>query len=126
MANPSSAVADDNTRLFSEPPPSAAEVRGNGSDEASFSLETARAALLHLRDSVTSTEFRKLIEGVTDASATETNENSTVSERSETSVSESDVDMEPSTSSDGGSTVRELNEQLLAGEGNTGSVSRPY
>ena len=123
MANPSPAGADDDNRLFSEPPPSAAEVRGNGSDEASFSLETARAALLHLRDSVTSTEFRKLIEGVTDASAIEANENSTVSERSETSVSESDVDMEPSTSSDGGSTVRELNEQLLAGEGNTGSVS---
>ena len=126
MANPSSAGADDYTRLFSEPPPSAAEVRGNGSDEASFSLETARGALLHLRDSISSTEFRKLIEGVTDASATEANENSTVSERSETSVSESDTDMETSTSSDGGSTVRELNEQLLAGEGNTGSVSRPY
>jgi len=43
------------------------------------------------------------------------------SERSETSVS--DTEMDTTTSSDGGSTVRELNEQLLAGEGNTGSVS---
>jgi len=39
----------------------------------------------------------------------------------ETSVS--DTEMDTSTSSDGGSTVRELNEQLLAGEDNTGSVS---
>ena len=35
----------------------------------------------------------------------------------------SDTEMDTSTSSDEGSTVSELNEQLLAGEGNTGSVS---
>jgi len=117
MANPSSAGADGHTQLFSEPPLSAAEVRGNGSNKASFSLETARVALLHLRDSITSTEFRKLIEGVTDATA---ESEAVTSEHSESD--DDDDDTEPSTSSDGGSTVRELNEQLLAGEGNTGSV----
>jgi len=42
------------------------------------------------------------------------------SERSETSVS--DTEMDKSTSSEGGSTVGELNEQLQAGEGNIGIV----
>jgi len=60
---------------------------------------------------------------VTDASTTEANENSRVSERSESETSVSDADMDTTTSSDGGSTVIELNEQLSAGEGNTGSVS---
>ena len=44
------------------------------------------------------------------------------SEHSKTPVSDDD-EMEASTSSDGGSTIKQLNEQLLAGEGNTGSVS---
>jgi len=74
--------------------------RGIGSDEASFSLETARAALLQLRDSVTSVEFLKLTEGVTDTSITEAKEYDTASERPETSVSDGEMD----TSSSGRST----------------------
>jgi len=111
-----SATADEN-RPFSGPPPSAADARGIGN--VLFSLETARAALLQLRDSVTSAEFLKLMEGVADASETEAKEDDTASERSETSVSDGEMDI----SSSGGSTVRELNAQLMAGEENTGSVS---
>jgi len=109
-----SASADED-RPFSGPPLSAADVRGIGN--VSFSLEKARAALLQLRDSVTSAEFLKLIEGVADT--TEAKEDDTASERPDTSVSDGKMD----TSSSGGSTVRELNAQLMAVEGNTGSVS---
>jgi len=54
----------------------AVEVRGTGSNDTSFSLETAKVALLHLRDSITSIEFHKLTEGVTDANTTKANKNS--------------------------------------------------
>ena len=57
---------------------------------------------------------------MTAASTTEAKENSMASERSETSVS--DTEMDKSTSSERGSTVGELNEQLQAGEGNIGIV----
>ena len=119
MAHPTSADAETN-RSFSGPPHSAAEVRGTCSDETCVSLETAKAALLQLRDSITWTEFQKLMEGVADTNTNEANEKSTVSENSETPVIHTEMD---TTSSDVGSTVRELNEQLLPGEGNTGSVS---
>jgi len=68
---------------------------------------------------VTSAEFLKLIEGMADASTTEAKEDDTASERPDTSVSDGEMD----TSSSDGSTVRELNAQLMAVEGNTGSVS---
>jgi len=71
-------------RAFSGPPPSAADARSVGNDEASFSLETARAALLQLRDSITSVEFQKPIEGMTDAGTTEAKEYDTASKRPET------------------------------------------
>ena len=121
MANPSTSAGAEKNRPFSRRPPTAAEVRSTGSNGTLFSLETAKVALLHLRDSITSIEFQKLLEDMRDTNTTKANKNSMASERSETSVIHTEMDT--TTSSGGGSTVRELNEQLLAGEGNTGSVS---
>jgi len=76
MANPSTYADVRENWSFSGPPPSDAEVRGTCSNETSFSLETAKAVLLQLRDSVTSTEFQKLLDGVSDTSTTEAKQSS--------------------------------------------------
>jgi len=128
MANPSSAGADENTRLFSEPPPSSAEVRGNvgsdvpsaaeafGNGSAPFSLETARTVLLQLRDSVSTAEFLRMINGVTDASTADMNDDAS-SVCSHTSAS-SDEEMDATSVS-----VKEVSDQQKAGAGNAGRVS---
>jgi len=77
MANPSTYADVRENWSFSGPPPSDAEVRGTCSNETSFSLETAKAVLLlQLRYSVTSTEFQKLLDGVSDTSTTEAKQSS--------------------------------------------------
>ena len=89
----------------------------------SFSLEIARTALLELRKSVTSADFDRLIDDVTNVNAVDYGSVTPKRPDESTSLSTtssvmSDGDMD-TTSSDGGSTVRELNEQLMSG--NTGN-----
>ena len=94
---------------------------------APSSMEAARAALIQLKESVTSADFDRFISGMMDASTTgqgEAKEAETSEVNVETSTTdEDDEEMDASSSSSDGSTVRDINNQLLAGEGNTGSVS---
>jgi len=120
MAETACTAAAEAVRPFSGPPLPSGVVAHCDEVSPSFSLEIARAALLELRKSVTSADFDKLIDDVTSVNAVDSG--SAISERPDESsvVSESESDGEmDTTSSDGGSTVRELNEQLMSG--NTGN-----
>jgi len=118
MAETACTAAAEAVRPFSGPPLPSGVVAHCDEVSPSFSLEIARAALLELRKSVTSADFDKLIDDVTSVNAVDSE--SVISERPDESsvVSEFDGEMD-TTSSDGGSTVRELNEQLISG--NTGN-----
>jgi len=108
MAENSPATADPNRPLSG--PPLVVEVHDvNG---APFSMEAARAALLQLKESVTSADFDRFISGVMDASTTteqgEAKEAETSDVNVETSTTDDDEEMDASLSSDG-STVRDIN-----------------
>jgi len=123
--NTPSATADPNRPLSGPPVPLVVEAHDvNG---APFSMEAARAALLQLKESVTSADFDRFISGMMDASTTTEQDIAKEAEMSEvnveTSTTDDDEEMDASSSSSDGSTVRDINNQLLAGEGNTGSVS---
>ncbi len=111
--------ARDKNRSFSGPPPS---VAGSSTSEVVVPPAAQLKALLELKES-SPDEFQTIIKcamGAKDNSGAK--ENDTASETSaETSVSNGEMD----TSSDGGSTVRELNRKLEedSGDGNHGSVS---
>jgi len=123
MAETPCTVAAEVVRPFSGPPLRSGIVAHCDELSPSFSLDIARTALLELRKSVTSADFDRLIDDVTNVNAVDSG--SVTPERPDESTSlsttssvVSDGEMD-TTSSDGGSTVRELNEQLMSG--NTGN-----
>jgi len=72
MAENTAATADPNRPLSGPPVPLVMEAHDvNG---APFSMEAARAALLQLKESVTSTDFDRFISGMMDASTTDQGE----------------------------------------------------
>ena len=109
-------VAAEAVRPSSGPPlPSGVSARY---DEVSpsFSLEIARTALLELRKSVTSADVTNVNAVDSGPVTPERPDESTSLSTTSSVVSDGEMD---TTSSDGGSTVRELNEQLMSG--NTGN-----
>jgi len=106
-------VSADIHRPFSGPPPQPTVVHGdgNGNDghgglSLPLTMEAARAALLQLRESVTSADFLNLINGVTSDSTP-----------SETTTSE--IDVEPSTTSDDDNDDMESSSTSTSGDGDT-------